>query len=172
MSVSDQHNWLQNLISDAAEKNLCTQIHCTTCGAMKFRNAFSKLSRQNANGESTVTSLTNSIIQALRQIPYNADHRWIQPMRFVIYELNKLTRNQNQLCAELEGCWAGDILKSMILHYQERLEATAAHEQFCSPEAANERKAKEREQRKIKHEERLKVKQQRDIKWRLEHPQN
>ncbi len=165
-------NWLENLIIDAVERNLCTQIHCTTCGAMEFRNAFSKLSRQNANGESTVTSLSNSIIQALQQIPYNADHRWIQPMRFVIYELNKLTKNQNQLCAELEGCWAGDILKSMISHYQKRLEATAAHEQFCSPEAAKERKAKKLEQRKIKHEERLRMKQQRDIKWRLEHPQN
>jgi hypothetical protein len=162
-------SWLQNLISDAAEKNLCTQIHCTTCGATEFRNALSQLSRQNANG---ANSIADSIIQALRQIPDNTDPRWIQPMRLVVYELNKQTKNQNQLCTELEGCWAGDILKAMILHYNERLEATAAHEQFCSPEAANERKAKKHEQRKIKHEERLRVKQQRDIKWRLEHPQN
>ena len=165
-------SWLQNLIIDAVERNLCTQIHCTTCGAMEFRNAFSKLSQQNANGELSVTSRTSSIIQALRQIPCNADPHWIQPMRLVVYELNKQTKNQNQLCTELEGCWAGDILKAMILHYNERLEATAAHEQFCSPEAANERKAKKREERKIKHEERLRIKEQRDIKWRLEHPQN
>src|SRR5437870_315093 len=30
-------NWLELFLRDAVRKKLCTKIHCTTCGAMEFR---------------------------------------------------------------------------------------------------------------------------------------
>jgi hypothetical protein len=40
-------NWLEAYLMEAARKELCTKIFCTTCGALEFRQGvLSALSRE------------------------------------------------------------------------------------------------------------------------------
>lgn len=149
----EQRSWLETFIEEAINRNLCMQISCTTCGAGEFRRGLKKASQD--NGEKNEHEHSELIIlEELSKLPQKEDSRWVVPLRLIIFQLDRTLHSRSLLLEKLGNSWAGDILQSMIDHYDERRRAQEEHTRYCSPEAAAHRRVVKKAQRQQRHEER------------------
>ncbi len=163
-------NWLQAYLIDATNRKLCTQIHCTTCGAMEFRrgvlhaltSATGQPLRQHFDRESSI-----EIARALSRVTPddNALLSLEQAVRCLLFDLwSGIPVIDKDLEVLLTGSWAGDVLRRMKEHH-EALQAArraAAELQANAPKRREEQKRLKQEQ----HEKRLAMKKERDRLWR------
>lgn len=116
---------LSNLINLASEKNWCTRLYCTTCGALDFRREL----RKQPNEE---------ILEDLRALPGDFCDRHADVLRLIFVEV-AIFPTYIDLINVLENTPAGAILDAAIRHSNRIEERRREYERWCSPEAAKER---------------------------------
>jgi len=116
---------LASLIQLAGEKNWCTKLYCTTCGALDFRRKLQKLSNE-------------EILEDLRALPLDFCERNSDVLRLIFVEI-ALFPTCADLSEPLKDTPAGAVLESAISHSKYQLKRRLEHEQWSSPEAAKER---------------------------------
>ena len=132
---------LSNLINLASEKNWCTRLYCTTCGALDFRSELRKLSNE-------------EILEDLRDLPETFCERHSEVLRLVFVEIAMFPTCIDLIDA-LENTPAGAILESAIRHSKCIEERRREHEQWSSPEAAKKRAVERRRIKATAHHLRL-----------------
>ncbi len=163
-------NWLQAYLIEATRKNLCTQIYCTTCGAMEFRrgvlhalaSATGQPPRQHFDRESSI-----EIARALSRVTPddNALVSLEKAVRCLLFDLwSGIPVLDKDLEVLLAGSWAGDVLRRMKEHHEVRQAARreAAELQANAPKRREEQQRFKQEQ----HEKQLAIKKERDRLWR------
>ena len=168
MTKSDE-NWLYTYISDAINRNLCTMIHCTTCGAKEFRlgllDALSKAAGKQIvplyNPENSV-----AIAAELARLPGDKAHEpgFEDAVQLILCDIWSAF-SKSQIEPLLQGTWAGDVLARMKVHYQAEEEAWRARKEYESPARVQQRREEKRRQKQEKHAERLALKKERDRIW-------
>jgi len=135
---------LSNLINLASEKNWCTRLYCTTCGALDFRSELRKLSNE-------------EILEDLRDLPETFCEHHADVLRLVFVEIAMFPTCIDLIDA-LENTPAGAILDSAIRHSKCIEERRREHERWCSPEAAKERAILRMQAKAVSHAKRLESK--------------
>lgn len=174
-SLMTSENWLQLYLEESVRKNLCTQIYCTTCGAMKFRRGvLDALSR--ATGQQDLEKLSREaaleIAKTLAEVrPIQADlHKLVDAIRCLLFDLwSGIPILDREIEGILAGSWADDILRRMQEHHEAKQAERRAREEFESPEAARKRREEKKRLKQEQHRQRLALKKERDLKWREEH---
>src|SRR5262249_32498723 len=95
MSTTDKGsdgNWLQDCLVQAVEKNLCTQIGCTTCGALEFRRGLLKAAARDSptGSPETLDSASASVIlESLARVtpPVRLQREIEDAVRLVLFDL-------------------------------------------------------------------------------------
>ncbi len=170
MAERDRLDWLQSYLIEAAQKNLCTRIRCTTCGASEFRKGLLKAAAQ-ASGRNQVGVLdevtSRTILESLARIdpPLQSERQVEQAVRLVLFDLwTSLLLEKNEHL--LAGSWAGNVLERMAAHYKAAVERSKALAEFQDRENTQQRRAEKRKLRQLRHQERLVLKSGRDRIWR------
>lgn len=135
---------LSNLINLALEKNWCTRLYCTTCGALDFRRELRKQSNE-------------EILEDLRALPGEFCERHADVLRLIFVEI-AMFPTCIDLVPMLENTPAGARLESAIRHSKQIEERRREHERWCSPEAAKERVIARRKTKAESHAKRLESK--------------
>lgn len=109
--------WLHRLIRHSRERNWCTDLGCTTCGAHRFRDALRTESFRTANriekkAYDRVTAL--HLAAALTSLHPDPDEaaELEGPVRIALRELLAGPLNRFLIQGILRGHWAGDLLES------------------------------------------------------------
>ena len=152
MADTDRIDWLQPFLIEAVQKNLCTRIRCTTCGASEFRKGLLKAAakssgRDQVGGLDEITA--RMILESLARInpPLQLEREVEEAVRLVLFDLwaSLLLQGKEHL---LTGSWAGNVLEHMAAHYKATVERSKALAEFQDPERVSARRA---EKRKLKH---------------------
>lgn len=168
--MSEDHNWLQRYLEEAVKRKLCTQIHCTTCGAMEFRKGLLEELRQATGHElglmfGGASALAHALAgvkpkdMAIREL----DHA-VRLILFEVWPFLGTEEGESELTAILRGTWAASVLARMQAHADARKAARAALAEF----EAGAAKRKE-DKFRLKQERlaaRLTSKAERDRLWR------
>lgn len=164
-------HWLQAYLVESVQKNLCTKIYCTTCGAMDFRKGVVKAYArttgvQPPDGMYRLDAL--AIARALAEVsPIDpSDRKLIDAGRCLLFDICG-TVGTTETAQILGDSWGGNVLRRMREHDAARQAARRAS-------AENETNArKQREEKKIlkqqQHAKRLALKKERDQLWRERH---
>ncbi len=169
--------WLQDYLTGAVGRNLCTRIHCTTCGAIEFRQGLlSELTR--VTSRQGLEKLDHrSAVEIARSLalvhPVGvARYRVEEAVRLVLFDIWYAVgeeARERDLGPVLAGTWAGSVLERMKAHHQERMEARRAFAESQDPERVRKKRDEKRRLRQEKHAERLALKKERDRIWRTKH---
>jgi hypothetical protein len=171
-------NWLGAYLEEAVRKRLCTQIGCTTCGAMEFRmGVLSALAstgkplRRHFDRESQI-----EIARVLAELKPNHDDLrdplWGQEdaVRCILCDLwSNSPLLDREIEALLAGTWAGGLLRRMKEHREARETASRARDEFQSPANVQKRREEKKRVKQEQHEKRLALKKERDRLWRERH---
>jgi len=173
-----QQDWLQAYMLESVRRNLCTEIYCTTCGAMEFRKGLLASHGAAVGHQHNFPMGQESAIAigaALTQVhPVEGkEPAFERAVRNVLYEIWCTLGEEvadREVWRVLDGKWAGAVLAGMKAHFQARLEARRRHDE----EIASDTDRREREQRlrQEKHAQRLALKKDRDRIWRETHHQD
>ena len=164
--------WLDVYLMEAVRKNLCTTVHCTTCGAMEFRQgvlgalsvATGKHPRQQFDRESAV-----EIARALSEVTPHDDSSGPleEAVRCLLVDLwSGIPLLDRDIEEPLAGTWAGDILRRMKEHHQAREAEERARIEYESSAAVQKRREEKKLLKQKQHKKRLALKQERDRLWR------
>lgn len=167
-------NWLQCFIVDAVSRAVCTEIHCTTCGATEFRQGLlAALALAGGRGslERIDQGAARLLAVALRELEAvgAAPPRFEKAVRFVLFEVWHALWDEaerHQLEADLAGTWAGGVLARMQAHHQARIEARRRHDEANDPERIRQSRQEKRRVKQEQHAQRLALKTERDRVWR------
>ena len=157
--------WLETFLVDAARRNLCTKIHCTTCGVKEFRNELmAALARK--TGQAEVLRLDTSgaleIARGLACVQPAVDLWKIEEAaRFVIYMIWWIAP-RSEIEAILQGTWGGTVLDRMKAHYQEVEEKRRIFADSQNPVMVKQRRDARKNERQEQHQERIRLKRERD----------
>ena len=169
-------DWLQQFISAAVRRNLCTRIFCTTCGAHEFRSGLMArlgvrpselvavpLPRLGANRAERLLDLMSE----LKPPEHDMFSRTLdsESMRLMIYECWSALGGDRALPAMLDRLgqsWAGHVLRAMIVHEEERRRVWRAHEARSDPVKVHERRLQRKQEQQLAQEKRLLRKKERD----------
>lgn len=169
----DKDDWLHRFLIGAAERNLCTGIGCTTCGATEFRAGLSEATKTAMRQGQVVgeASRALAVARALARVnPVDElARRQEAAVRFVLFDLWTGIREEvvkQDLEPVLIGTWAGEILSRMKLQHENRLEARRRHDEANDPLRIEQRREDKRRKKQVKHAERLAAKKERDRLWR------
>lgn len=165
-------NWLQAYLLEAVGDTLCTKVHCTTCGAMEFRNgvlgalsmATGQPLRQHFDREANF-----EIARALAGVKPTADvpGNLEDAVRCILVDLwSGMPLLDNEIEAVLVGSWAGELLSKMKARHETREAERRAHEAFQDPSNVQKRREEKRRVNQEQHEKRLELKKERDRRWR------
>ena len=164
-------NWLEAYLLDAVSRKLCTQIGCTTCGALEFRRGvIDALVRE--TGRSPLERIdregAESIAKALAEVRQDAESPLslkpaIQCLLFDLCSHGLLA--EGEVDKLLRGSWAGKVLQGMREYEAVRSVARDAHLARQDPIAVQRRREEKARARQAKHEERLALKKERDRVW-------
>jgi hypothetical protein len=165
-------DWLTPFLERAVAKKLCTQIYCTTCGALEFRRGclreWATAVRQPAP-DRFGRDAAIGVGLALARVPRAPHHgpAFEQAVRCILFDLWR-TLGDHGLAEGVEpalaGTWAGDVLAGMKAHYQRRLDARRAA--AAQLELIEERRAEKRRLKEQQQADRLVRKVERDRVWR------
>ena len=163
-------NWLQSYLIDAVQRNLCTRIYCTTCGAMEFRqgvfHALAKATNQQPSPlhdpESTV-----GITRALADVrPGSTDASRLEgAARCLVFDICH-TIGEAEAARILGESWGGNVLRRMQEHYRAEQAARRVRYEYEGPEGARKRREEKKRIAQEKHQQRLALKKERDRAWR------
>lgn len=140
--------WLHSYLVDATRRKLCTRIHCTTCGAMAFRQGVFRALAKATDQGSPPTQGRESVVriaQALAAVrPSGSEVGQLElAARCLVFDICRAlgeTETENIL----GDSWGGDVLGRMQAHHRSVLAARRAREEYESPERTRAR----REERK------------------------
>ena len=131
--VLPMENWLQAYLVESVRAEVCTQIYCTTCGNLEFREGLDSSLAEASGGELLfwrIRALT--IARALAHVhPVPGEPDLEAAARFILYEIWYTlgeVEAERELEAILEGTWAGEVLGRMKAHYRTRQEARRRHD--------------------------------------------
>jgi len=166
-------NWLQAYLVDAVQRKLCTQIHCTTCGALEFRRGvLDALGR--ATGQPAPQHFEREraleIAKALAGVTPATDQMLAleSAVRCLLFDLwSGVLLFDNDIESLLDGTWAGGVLARMKEHHRARVAARRAHEEF--QQGAQDRREAKKRLKQEQHQARLALKSERDRLWRERH---
>ena len=161
-------DWLSDYLRDCTGRNVCTRIHCTTCGTHEFRSGLAKglglaatPSRYAGFEREQVLEIASSLGGILS--PMLSPLAWEETVRFIIMILWTGSPILDQeVEKQLVGSWAGEVLQRMKAHHAQRQLAAA----LASPEKARDRRAAIKVQKQSVHIRRLADKVERDAAWR------
>lgn len=183
--------WLKDFLEEACRNNMCTKIHCTTCGAMDFRSklyvkaasavgidlhvqqTIKAVLAEGMRNESVLRELVSQL--SLLKPDNNIEAKISDAVRLILYEVWNVAGEQNAdllYWPLLGNTWAKEVLTSMREHNKRLLEERRKRDLFESPEAIKERHEKKKSQKQIKHVERLEKKKERDKAWFENHPRD
>jgi hypothetical protein len=165
-------NWLQTYLVEAVRRNLCTQIYCTTCGAMEFRRgvlvALTEATgwgpRQEWDREGAI-----EIMRALTTVtPDGTDTQALIPaVQCLLFDLGSgIPRFDRGAEALLGDSWAGEIRREMKEHHAASVAERRAREEFQDPVRVQQRREEKKRVKQERHRERLALKKERDRIWR------
>ncbi len=173
--IGTTDNWLQSYLDESVRKNLCTQIHCTTCGAMEFRKGVFDFLMQ-ARGQQLKNASEREkpveIAKALAKVqPTSSDLlKFEEAIRCLLFDLcSGLPFLDNEIEAILSGSWAGDVLRRMQEHHKARQAVRRARAAFEAPENVQKRREEKKRLKQEQHQQRLVLKKERDRAWREKH---
>ena len=164
-------NWIAEYVEAAGAAKICTRIHCTTCGALNFRQG---LVRRASDVAGTNVSTWDDDLAALTAeglVPMSTDFtcRHIEATRFVFFELWSAigdTAFRKIVEARVEGTPAGEILQAMRDH-SARVELSRRIEaERCDPMIAQRRRDAKKVEKAAAHAARLAAKEDRDRAFR------
>ncbi|MEK6299354.1 MAG: hypothetical protein AABO41_01420 [Acidobacteriota bacterium] len=165
-------NWLQTYLVEAVQKQLCTQIHCTTCGAREFRlgvlNALAMATDQPPQQSFDRQSVVE-IARALAEVQPVPDEleKMEDAVRCLLFDLwSGLPFIDRDVETILDGTWAGRILRGMQEHQKATQEARRELEEYEDPVNVEKRREEKKRLKQEKHQERLALKKDRDQLWR------
>lgn len=163
-------NWLHSYLIDSVQRNLCTRIYCTTCGAMEFRqgvfHALAKATNQQSSPlhdrESTV-----GITQALANVrPSSSDvGRLEAAARCLVFDICHAI-GEVEAASILGDSWGGNVLRRMQEHHRAELAARRARDEYENSASARKRHEEKKRIAKEAHQQRLALKKERDRVWR------
>jgi len=155
---------------DSVQRNLCTRIYCTTCGATEFRqgvfHALTTATRQqplpNPDWEATAR-----VAQALADVrPDNAEASQLESAaRCLVFDVCRAI-GESEAARILGDSWGGDVLRRMQEHYRAEVTARRAREEYESPTSVQKRREEKKRLAQERHQQRLALKMERDRTWR------
>jgi hypothetical protein len=157
-------------VEEAIKRGLCTQIHCTTCGAKEFRQGLWAAIGGKSKGDlgpmlGNATALAGLMIGLKKKDDYTYEHE--KAVRLMLFEIWPHLGNEgreSELESMLRGTWAGESLARMKAHWSARREAQRAH---AEREANAPRRREEKKRQKAgQHASRLAAKVERDRRRR------
>jgi len=166
--------WLEVFLRDSIGAKLCTEIHCTTCGAIEFRRGL-LAALAAATGQQPILRIDRqvalSLCRALSHLPAATAEQgdFDTAVRLILFELWSSVGEAvtlEELERILEGTWAGSVLDGMKAHHRERQLARQAHEALNDPVRVQERRDARRRITEARVAERLALKKERDRLWR------
>lgn len=168
-------NWLQLFLSEAVRKNLCTQIYCTTCGAMEFRRgvlaalaeATDQRPRQSFDRETVV-----EVARALAAVepPVNESSKFEEAVRCILIDLwSGIPLLDKDIERILSGSWCDDVLHRMQEHYEAKMAKRRAREEYEDPGNVQKRREEKKRLKQEQHQRRLAIKKERDRSWHEKH---
>jgi hypothetical protein len=166
-------NWLYEYLDRAIRANLCTEIHCTTCGAEQFRLGLLKLIEMQT-GLRTYYRLTAdaafALAEALARVPgdFSDPARAKAAIRCILYDAWRALQPdtfQREFVPRLDTSWSGAILLEMQEHHKRIQSARLQKAEYESPSAVVARREKKQRLKMEKHAERLARKAERDRLW-------
>lgn len=167
-------DWLQTYLVESIRKNLCTQIFCTTCGAMDFRQGL-LIALAKATGQPPVPQIDHesalAIAAALARVraAVGEQRKLEDAVRLVLFEIWSTVGEvaaERQLYPILQGTWAGSVLVRMKEHHKERKAARYAFAENQDPVRVQQRREEQRRLKQERHVARLAMKIERDRIWR------
>jgi|CXWL01.1.fsa_nt_gi hypothetical protein len=171
--------WLERYLIDAMTRNLCTTIHCTTCGAQDFRQGLIKEYSKDRDRPSFATSFIDASKEVARSLSSvslrdpSQSASLESAIRLILFDLwqalGAVTAEQ-EIEPILSGTWTGAVLASMKAHHKARQEARRAFEESQDPIRVQQRREEKRRVRQQQHVERMERKKERDRQWRENHP--
>ena len=188
-------NWLHSYLIDSRERNLCTQVFCTTCGALEFRvgvyralaTATPGLELEAAPDAPTVMArfihpmygeptaegkpaVGAHLARALADVQPNggAEAKWMEPAaRYLVLEISR-SIGEAEAARILGDSWGGGVLRRMREHDEARQNARRAKEEFESPASIQKRREDKKRLAQEWHQRRLAEKKDWDDFWRQE----
>ncbi len=167
-------NWLQAYLDEAVSKRLCVNIHCTTCGTLKFREgvldalarATGQQRRQHIDWESRI-----EIAKALAEVTPDGSESWAleEAVRYLLVALRNGIPLGLRLELVLAESWAGHVLDRMKEHHAGRNEERRERAEFQRPANVQTRREEKKRLKQEQHHKRLVLKKERDRLWREHH---
>lgn len=164
-------NWLQGYLVDAIQRNVCTKVGCTTCGAREFRTGLLAqaakqmqrvhLGRLNRDGAVVIARALNCLIPP-DTVPVERFEAAVRLILTSIWAVLGEVDADRLIEPLLSESWAGDLLARMKRHYAAVVEERKRFEEEQDPVRVEARRAEKRRQRQVAHEERLATKRKRD----------
>jgi hypothetical protein len=157
-------DWLQQYVSDAVSRLLCTKIGCTTSGAYKFR--WGLMARISGSKQSRA-EMSLDLMRELKPEEH-ARFAWEKAMRLMIFDRWSDLGGEGALRLmqdRLGESWAGHVLGKMIAYEEARRDTRQEHEARSDPVKAQERRMQRKQERQLRHERRLLQKKERDKLW-------
>ena len=168
-------NWLQAYLVEAVGRNLCTQVYCTTCGAMEFRRGVLSALAKASGGSPRPSFDRDAVVKisaALAGVtPTKTDsEEFVSAVRCLLCDLwSGVPLLDRPIEVSLAGSWAGEVLSAMKAHHAARQAERRAREEFQDPATVKKRRAEKKRLKQEQHAKRLLLKKERDRIWRAEH---
>lgn len=163
-------NWLHAYLVASVGRNLCTRIHCTTCGATEFRQGLLRAlatATQRPPSRAYTPQVAIDLARALADARFSdAEAAQLEEAgRCVVYDICSAMgeREAEQLLGQ---GWGGDVLRRMQEHHRRVVEARRAKAEYEAPARVQERREERRRVAQQRHEQRLTLKKERDRTWR------
>ncbi len=163
-------NWLHAYLVAAVGRNLCTRIHCTTCGATEFRHGLLRALATATNRPPSRTYTPQVAVDVARALadtrPSDAEAIQLEEAgRCVVFDICSAI---GEVEAEqlLGQGWGGDVLRRMQEHHRRVTAARRAKAEYEDPARVQERREEKKRVAQQRHEQRLALKNERDRTWR------
>ena len=163
-------NWLHSYLIDSVQRNLCTQIYCTTCRAMEFRQGIFYALAKATNQQSSPPHAQEIIIgitQALADVRPNSFDvgRLEAAARCLVFDICHAIGEVNAAFI-LGESWGGNVLRRMQEHHRAALAARRASDEYENPASVRKRHEEKKRIAQEEHQQRLALKVERDRVWR------
>ena len=166
-------DWLEAYLLEALREGLCTDVHCTTCGALEFRQGLLRaLTRFTGTQRHTVIDRQSAVLVTvgLSQVhpPAQQSSQLEAAVRLVLCDiwdgLGEKTADR-ELGPILKGAWAEDVLARLKAHHRKRMEEKRAFTERNDPVVVQRRREEKRQAKQAKLAERAGRKKERDRLW-------
>ncbi|HUU25096.1 MAG TPA: hypothetical protein VMW68_05970 [Methyloceanibacter sp.] len=164
-------NWIAAFLEGAATANLCTRIHCTTCGAIDFRRGLIRKANdaQGTDVPAWNDSLAEGTAEGLAHLPADLIQTHVEALRLVFFELWSNLGDaafKRIVEARVRETPAGSVLQTMQEHYAQVELSRRAEAERCDPAISQKRRESRKAEKAAAHAARLAAKLERDRMFR------